>query len=307
MQHITYNEWLPIILGSEYTIENGLKPLSRGFSDQYNPEVDASISNEFATAAFRFGHSLVQGLMDVVDGFGSRRKTITMHEHQFAPFELYDDQGIDGFIRGLTTQTVQEFDPKFTKELTDKLFQGSTSADGMDLVALNLQRGRDHGLAPYHKWRNVCGLPDIKGWKDLTNIVSAPELIARLQQLYGSIEKIDLFVGGVLEKPVPGALIGPTFQCIIGDQFRRLKMGDKFFYEEGGHQGSFTEAQLEAIRSSSMSRILCDNSNDLVEIQPMAFKTPKGINTKLSCLGASIPRVDLAAWKEDPRSQEFVR
>lgn len=61
-------------------------------------------------------------------------------------------------------------------QLTDKLFQGSTSEDGMDLVALNLQRGRDHGLAPYLKWRDLCGLPPINGWRDLTNIVSSPEV-----------------------------------------------------------------------------------------------------------------------------------
>ena len=52
------------------------------------------------------------------DGTGGRRKSLTLHEHQFAPFELYDDQGVDGFIRGLTTQPAQEFDPKFSKEVS---------------------------------------------------------------------------------------------------------------------------------------------------------------------------------------------
>ncbi len=46
----------------------------------------------------------------------------------------------------------------------------------MDLVALNLQRGRDHGLAPYLKWRDLCGLSSVNGWKDLTNVVSSPEV-----------------------------------------------------------------------------------------------------------------------------------
>ena len=68
------------------------------------------------------------------------------------------------------------------------------------------------------------------------------QLIARLQQLYGSLDRIDCFVGGILEKPVPGSLLGPTFQCIIGDQFRRLRLGDKFYYEESGHTGAFTES-----------------------------------------------------------------
>jgi hypothetical protein len=70
------------------------------------------------------------------------------------------------------------------------------------------------------------------------------QLIARLQQLYGSLDKVDLFVGGILEKPVPGSLLGPTFQCIIGDQFRRLRLGDRFYYEESGHPGAFTEGTV---------------------------------------------------------------
>jgi peroxidase len=73
------------------------------------------------------------------------------------------------------------------------------------------------------------------------------QLIARLQQLYGSLERVDLFVGGILEKPVPGALIGPTFQCIIGDQFRRLRLGDRFYYEEQNHPGALTAGNFRRV------------------------------------------------------------
>ena len=46
----------------------------------------------------------------------------------------------------------------------------------MDLVALNVQRGRDHGLAPYVKWRQLCGLRSIKSWKMFASVVSSPEV-----------------------------------------------------------------------------------------------------------------------------------
>ena len=59
--------------------------------------------------------------------------------------------------------------------------------------------------------------------------------------MYRRLEDVDLFIGGISEKPVSGAVLGPTFQCIIGDQFRRLRLGDRFWYEEPSQRGSFSE------------------------------------------------------------------
>ena len=53
------------------------------------------------------------------------------------------------------------------------------------------------------------------------------QLVPRLQRLYRSIEEVDLYIGGTIERPLEGSLLGPTFQCIVGDQFRRLRLGDR--------------------------------------------------------------------------------
>jgi peroxidase len=68
----------------------------------------------------------------------------------------------------------------------------------MDLVALNIQRGRDHGLAPYMAWRQLCGLPTANSWKELAMLFNSM-VVARLQALYETVEDIDVFVGGILE------------------------------------------------------------------------------------------------------------
>lgn len=96
-----------------------------------------------------------------------------------------------------------------------------------------------------------------------------------LKRVYDSVDDIDLFVGMSMERPhSSGALVGETFLCLIGDQFARLKKGDRFFYDLENQAGSFTLDQLNEIRKTSVARLLCDNGDDLREIQPLAFRVP---------------------------------
>ncbi len=78
------------------------------------------------------------------------------------------------------------------------------------------------------------------------------------------MDDIDLFIGGIYEDPIPGALVGRTFNCIIGDQFARLKKGDRFFYDLGGQPHSFRPGQLKSFNFIAhsfvilmMMRLLC--------------------------------------------------
>ncbi|CAN8005166.1 unnamed protein product [Ixodes pacificus] len=60
LQHVVYKEWLPEIIGANASDAYGLTPRSSGYTS-YNASVDASMVNEFAAAAFRLGHTLVNG------------------------------------------------------------------------------------------------------------------------------------------------------------------------------------------------------------------------------------------------------
>ena len=91
-----------------------------------------------------------------------------------------------------------------------------------------------------------------------------PDQVEELGRIYAHVDDIDLFVGGFLERSVDDSLLGPTFKCIVGDQFARLKLGDRFFYDLGLDDNTrFTPDQLREIRKTSMARIICDNTDTI--------------------------------------------
>lgn len=134
---------------------------------------------------------------------------------------------------------MQELDQYFTSEVTNKLFRPWNASFGLDIFSLNVQRGRDHGLGGYPRWRRQCGLEKIKQFEDLS-LVMPNRLVSLLKSHYQSVYDIDLYVAGILENHLPNSEVGPTMACLIGEQFRRLKYGDRFWYENSGQVNSFT-------------------------------------------------------------------
>ena len=62
-----------------------------------------------------------------------------------------------------------------------------------------------------------------------------------MASLYKSPDEIDLYLAGMAEKvDSSSGVLGPTFLCIISDQFARLKEADRHFYELGGQPNSFS-------------------------------------------------------------------
>ena len=95
----------------------------------------------------------------------------------------------------------------------------------MDLAALNIQRGRDHGLAAYNIWREQCGLRRFQRFNQMTDVMDS-RTVRALSDVYDHVDDIDLFSGGLAERPVVGGLVGPTFACILGEN---LAQEQRFF------------------------------------------------------------------------------
>ncbi len=241
IQSITYNEWLPAVLGSN------AMPRYTG----YNPRVNPGLSNEFATAAFRFGHSI---LGDDVEFLGDNglpvADEVALKDAFFNP-TLLQDHTIESIFKYLASDPASEMDTKLVGSVRNFLF-GPPGSGGLDLAALNIQRGRDHGLADFNDTRAAIGLRKVSSFADITKNKDAQ---AKLQQLYGSVDNIDLWIGILAEDPVPGASIGTTGRKIIADQFLRMRDGDRFWY-----QNAFSGDLLREIDQTRLSDILMRNT-----------------------------------------------
>ncbi len=219
IQAITYNEFLPLLLR-----DNALPPY-RGYNRQVNP----GIANCFSTAAFRLGHSMLSTTLLRVDRQGneSAHGHLSLANSFFDPSILTDQAEIDEILRGMSQQVCQNIDNFVIDHVRNFLF-GAPGAGGFDLASLNIQRGRDYGLATYNGTRQAYGLPRARSFRDGN---PDPFIQANLQEAYSSVNGIDLWVGGLAEPHAPGALVGPTYKAILTDQFRRLRDGDRFWYE----------------------------------------------------------------------------
>ena len=251
IQAITYNEWLPSLLG-------------RGALDKYDgydPSVNPGISNEFATAAFRFGHSLLGDDVGFLDDKGLPVRDEVSLAEAFFNTSLVKENGIDSALKYLASDPSMEVDTEIVEGVRNFLF-GPPGAGGLDLASLNIQRGRDHGLADYNDTREAIGLPRVTSFAEIT---SDKALQANLKSLYGSVDDIDLWVGGLAEDHVRGSSVGETFQTIIVDQFERLRAGDRYWY-----QNQFSGRQLAQLQKTSLSDVI-ERNTDLTSIQKNAF------------------------------------
>jgi len=186
-------------------------------------------------------------------------------------------------LYGQLYQNSQKVDCLFSKQMTNHLFAKTPNGKGLDIFSLNIQRGRDHGIPPYNDWRQTCGLPRARDYSDLKGTI--PDyIIDRLEKVYGpgNVNEIDLFVGGISEIAVNDGILGPTFTCIVANQFRNLKFGDRFWYENTDHLGTFTSSQITSIQKTTITSLLCRNT-DIPELAKSALLLESPTNPRINC------------------------
>ncbi|XP_040914825.1 eosinophil peroxidase [Toxotes jaculatrix] len=294
-QVIVFRDYLPHIVGTD-AMRRQL-----GRYPGYNPNVDPTISNVFATAAYRFAHLAIQPFLPRLDPNyrdNAQFPNVPLFRAFFTPWRVIFEGGIDPLLRGLLGRPAKlnTQDHMMVDALRERLFQFVQHL-ALDLASLNMQRGRDHGLPGYNAWRRFCGLSQPRNQAELGRVLNNSDLARKLLQLYGTADNIDIWLGGVAEPFVTGGRVGPLFACLIATQFQRIRQGDRLWYEK---PGVFTPRQRAALSSISLSKIICDNSG-ITSVYRDAFSVPSNSNQLVLC--RTLRGLDLSAWRERPCSE----
>lgn len=243
MQAITYNEFLPKLIG-----EGALDAYAG-----YDWNVDPAIANIFSTAAYRLGHTMLSSTIHRVDEDGSENAfgNLSLLDAFFQPQRLIDEGGVDALLRGAATSEAESVDHQIVDDVRNFLF-GQPGTGGLDLASLNIQRGRDHGLDDYNGARQAYGLDPVTSFADITSDVA---LQAKLEAVFGTVDNVDVFVGALAEDPVPGSMLGLLFHVALVDQFTRLRDGDAFWYE-----ARLSDEEIAMINGTTLSDIIERNT-----------------------------------------------
>ena len=244
-QNIVYREYLPLLIGNRVSSYRG-----------YNPDSNAQATQEFSTAAFRMGHSEISDTQEGLDNAGNVVFSESLAQAFFNTTTIDEANGIDPLIRGVTADFSEATDVYSAGVLRNLLFAPLVGGDvdQIDLIAIDIQRERDVGLATLNGTRKALGFASYTSFAQVTG---DPVLQANLQKVYGSVDNLDLFMGGLAEHHASGARVGPTFQEIIGRQFDNLRAGDRFFWQNQG----FDNQTAALISNTTLGQLITRNTD----------------------------------------------
>jgi peroxidase len=266
-QNVVMYEWLPLQIGNVVTAYQN-----------YNQNLSGNVTDEFNVAGLRFGHSQTNNHIESVDANGNVTNIPLLTA--FGAGHINSGSDVDSILRGDSQLVAEKIDTNVVFDLRNALFP--PAGIGFDLFSANMQRGRDRGLADYNQVRASVGLERVTSFSQIT---SNPELAQTLENLYGTVEDIDLLVGLLAEDPVTSSGAGITFQKIVMEQFQRLRDADRFWFERSTSQGGFL------------------TSEEIAEIKQTTFSDIIRLNTEITNLPES---GFLVAGQDNPNSNEIL-
>ncbi|KAH8406545.1 hypothetical protein KR215_007101, partial [Drosophila sulfurigaster] len=274
-RRVIMNEWLPEVLGANTAAQVLNTPAAT--AGQPLPEV----SNEFGVAAIRFYFSMLPNVLhnlantnDVASNNNVLPLTnlFELKNEIYTPQIQYTPQKLNEILQSLLHERAMKMDASYVGAI---VWHERTKPTHADVLAFDIQRGRDHGLQPYYKYLEACSnTKKVTGWADfepyiprevskgnnhkfhyrLNLYISALQILDKLKNLYRECKDVDLIIGGISERIVNGT-VGPTFSCILSEQFSKIHQRHQ------QRETSTHSTLLDAYRSMNGSKLLCLNSN----------------------------------------------
>lgn len=259
MQSITFNEFLPALLG----------PHAPSSQASYELEINAGIANEFSSAIYRLGHTMLSPELPRIqsDGTPAPGGHLALRDAFFNPSLLEEPSQLEFILKGMAATPQQEVDTFMVDDVRNFMF-GPPGAGGLDLASLNIQRGRDHGLPDYNELRVAYGLEPVGSFADISSDATVQ---STLESLYGTVDNIDPWVGALAEDHMDGASLGPLAIAALVEQFERLRDGDRFWYEA---DSELTLEEIAEIQATTLGDIILRNTL-LTNLQANVFLVPE--------------------------------
>ncbi|XP_013187999.2 peroxidase-like [Amyelois transitella] len=292
-QHLMYYELMALLLGRENALQVGIIYNTDGYVDDFDARYKPGVFHEFVLGT-RYFHTFQEGRSYLYSNKGKYLGTRTVVDDSFRSgiYELNNTEA--DLTQGTFRQPAAKFDHNMDPDIAERVFGSRQRAS--DLPAIDIKRGRDHGVPPYNAYRKLCGLPVARKWEDFKEI--HPDKLEQFKRLYEDVDDLELMPAIYSEKWVKGAVVGPTLFCIMTQNLVQWRKSDRHFFEHGDLPTSLTLPQLHEIRKTSVARLMCDSGVGVTHIQPEALLVESEFNKMVPC--KAIPSLDLSAW-EDPK------
>jgi len=280
-QNIVMYQYLPTEFGDHFADKVG-------HYHHYSPFLDAEINVAFATAAFRYGHSSFRNYVPIdqcgVDTLfnlpanGAKLMFGGQTGGPILPMDVYGEIGSwENVIRALIAHRTAPNDIMIDAALRDLPFNFPITG-GTDVFVLDLHRARENGVPNYvalqkeygrHSDRiyGSDGCPERFGRNQLNDPPACFDNLApynhtlaeNLRMLYGKVNRIDSLVGLLVEPHVPGTSFGETLGNIIMDTYKRVRDGDRFWFENQNQPLAFDDDTIDNIRATGIDDLLKKN------------------------------------------------
>jgi len=299
-QIIFYRDHLAVELGP-YLTSNPKYGLGLDYVLPYDAGVHASTWPEYAYAAGR-QHTRCSHWAQMID----EQKKAAGYTEPDAWYGIYDwfnqafgvmysKYKLNELFSNAMYDPEQCWDADFVPEFRNVL--PSYGGPNVDMFWTNLVRARELGMPWYSQLWEWCGIGPLNDWSQLQYYWN-DNCLNVVPNLVYNVKNVEAYVGMICEKPLPGAIVGPTAACVLQRQYYNLREGDRFFFDRNG----FTYDQLSVLKKFNLGKILCITTN-LDYVTENVFRTPNSYSNKYQSCNAydDITEDDLSVlWSTIP-------